>query len=926
VSENELPDFLAQGYLQSSIDTINERLSKLRNDYMIETTMNIANSRKALYLEQEIRETEAEIANLQFGQFLVYPPKESKEPVTNDGGQQIDIHIDNGRVKNRSRNPKSKVKRRTMWALPGDTTKLCRLLTMPSPFSGLWQPSEAKKRIAMQYLEAECKTKTKVQKQHRWTVNSAKICDRLLKTFHILIRRTRYNSNKPPEMEAFGAIVHWISTILVVSVCRGPLSAIDCVKELAYDCEKSAVRGLFPVHLSQILRGVNRYLAFNNTIVAIFGTLGRAMPAMQDQKRQRKALARTVIGMTAPSPPLSASVENDLRVHVRKLIKHSNPYDCDLRTNKASLNSCYENSRSKGGAYSYIKQEVRRKSLKNPNEINPFKFDIEAYRAGLKKPTPKHLRVMMKFKNDPKYDQNIYVHPLRQNERYRIKQLPLHDWDRACHTLYREDNENAIPRVRLNIIPETGGRYRVAGAGQAGLVALLHPLSAQVSGMLKNYGPLKAIFRGNPEGVLKRLQNVPNRQNIYSTDMSQATDLINQHASRIVIEELSSKLNWTTIQRQAALDSVGPVALVYEGEELCSTTSGTQLGLPLSFCILCILNAFALKGLSKRNRQTSSLFGDDSIITAPPNEWSNYVSRLESLGMRINLRKTHTSRVGAIFCGTIYRRIGTKFQILTKTKLSNLFPAGNKTWIERLDAGIEAVKGFLPARPTKKSSQEAKKAQAYILTSMKETLSPFQGKIYPNLPREYYGLGFPLLPGKIPRRYRKMLAVMFASNDRTHIMRTMNRATCVWTTVGVHPEIKAKLEEVNALADAELISGPGSYDYKSVISKAIPVAIGDATLRLDVDKVNKRFRKSPGQVAKVLTRRVRATTELWSAGKPMGLHKIKMIMSQPMTVTDNSALSFAKHYAERHETVNGIMVRNILSDLFRRSPETYALQ
>jgi hypothetical protein len=952
---------------------------------------------------------------------------------------------------------KSKVTQHIKWAIPGDTTRLCRLLAGDRDPIGHFQLSEAKKRIAKLFLVAENNELTKVQKKQlmQRKKSTVKIIDTVLKVLRLMIRRTRYDSDKPAQAQAFGSIVHWLSHLLVTSVCRGPMDAIDSVKRLSYDCERSAVTGLAPIHLEKIFSGVNRYLTRDLKIVAIFGTLGRAMPAMQDVKRQRNALTRTVIGMTSHCPPLAEAVETELRTHVRKLVKHTNKHNTALKTGMGSLNACYENSKAHGGQYAFIKEEVRtgepswvstqpkystevldKSSWLRSNSVLPSsRMEV----SGIESPTfqerflPSQLRQGKQYSGkssgafapatqtplqqqaaavsdprlrprpagpgiipikelnanttgrwvDNKYiqDENIpgiphkpirkinyglednYVEfvrvaaPSQEEVQQNTVREPIDRWDDACKRLYFKSNANAIPKVNLSVIPETGARFRVAGAGQAGLVALLKPLANQVSAMLKSYGPLKAIFRGDSAKVIKRLNKAPFRQDIISTDMSQATDLINQRASTIVIEELSSKLNWTDLQTQIALESVGPVALDYKGETLGISRRGTQLGFPLSFCILCILNAFALKGLSKKNRQSSSLFGDDSIITAPDNEWCNYVGRLESLGMKVNLNKTHKSKIGAIFCGTIYRRFGKVFNILTTVKLSNMFPNGHKTWNEKLDAGIKTVEGFMPKvlkkridfevnddydipreirnhilqedvdpirkrkrdqgkRSLKDRCTEAIKARSMILDALAKPLQPFKGKIYENLPKEYYGLGFPLLPGdKIPKKYRKLGTVIFASGDSAHQMSSMSHATCVWSTSSPQLRVREALQEVSAMAEAELKFGAGKYEFRTVVSKAIPIAIGDMLLSTDCDKNPLAWRLKPWNVAKTLSRRVKATTELWSAGKIMSQRKFKLYASRRLTVTDNSVVQFSGHYTERLETVKGFEVRKIFADL-----------
>jgi hypothetical protein len=110
---------------------------------------------------------------------------------------------------------------------------------------------------------------------------------------------------------------------------------------------------------------------------------------------------------------------------------------------------------------------------------------------------------------------------------------------------------------------------------------------------------------------------------------------------------------------------------------------GTQMGLRLSFPILCLLHQFAT-----RNHPNAVIFGDDLLGRMSENQICDYLGRMDELGFVMNESKTFRSRRIGCFCGTFFDMAKRKHIIFPDIKMI-LSPK-----IEKDDRDIDPILTF----------------------------------------------------------------------------------------------------------------------------------------------------------------------------------------------------------------------------------------
>jgi hypothetical protein len=735
-----------------------------------------------------------------------------------------------------------------------------------------------------------------------------------------------------------------MSTLLNLIQTRGPTSAIILAKEIASAAESSAIQGNIP--RSSILRkfwkGSSSCCLQDRRKLAVLSTFSRAMPSFKDQVSESKAIAKLVKGMSSKAPDVSKVELRKLGKFIKSITKGTfDVPDLELLTRFQSTASCVENSRSKGGFYKYIQERV--KWCEDNNAFSDLVFYI-----------PKE-EIRDKIKDEISDEDNenfIYpdkdpgsVGPSIEDIEFKdfalnavafergatMEELPGYmkvtvpgnrgltaqeKWSHVCEKEYIETvTHSRNPRLNVNVIPEKGGKYRVATTGQAGLVSVLSPISTQLTGLLRQHPALNPIFSGSRGSVIERANKIllsESEYKIYSTDMSQATDLISHDVTKLVVNKLAKYLYWTPLQKEAALRSVGPVDLFFNNKKLCTTARGTQLGLPLSFCILCILHIYALSNIkSKEHRKSCCVFGDDGVMFCTDNEFDEYKATLNELGMVINETKTHVSVDAFILCGIIYRMRGDRFEALYTGKLSHFVntSATDKPWEQRLDKAIQSIASG--------EHWQQLRARSIFMDSERNIVNTFKSKgVHPYAPRELYGLGLPMLKSRLPKSYRKAAAVNFTLEGRDRI-KAIHDALGPWVFSVPSILLRIRMQEMGHEALHVLEPDEnGLFTYGEVVQRLMPFYLNDLPLRSDFEKETFSVRKSPGRVATLLSRRLKVCANKWSSGNPMSMSKIKFTLaSKYFQVQDQSARILCDSYAVTRLTREGWVQRVALKEL-----------
>jgi hypothetical protein len=231
-------------------------------------------------------------------------------------------------------------------------------------------------------------------------------------------------------------------------------------------------------------------------------------------------------------------------------------------------------------------------------------------------------------------------------------------------------NKDVPWKAKIAVVGEKGVKDRIVTKNEAELLFLLNPLAQQCTRILKRIPGLKEQFSQSPEEVAKRLPVYFDSDQIISLDKSAATDNIKHEYAVIVIEALGRALEWDETTVRIAKSSVEDIEL-YDGESVYKVTRGTQMGLPLSFVILSLLNLFGCWRASQeiekvsrgRNGEKVSLFrvrkryavhGDDTILVGDKHLKDLVTGIHAEFGFISNDTKSHVSKHGGTFAGSYY--------------------------------------------------------------------------------------------------------------------------------------------------------------------------------------------------------------------------------------------------------------------------------
>jgi IS1 family transposase len=673
---------------------------------------------------------------------------------------------------------------------------------------------------------------------------------RLLNSFKIAIRKLKFiylfknfksksllqfkkNRNIPP---ALLGLLSFITTIFKRISTRGIIDGINHISEFTFECERQAIGASSDGKLlRKYFVGELQRMRTNSKALSLLATLRRAMPAINLKECANRALKRTVSGMCGPVQETSEENLESLREHVRKFCSVTKPHDLNLESGFTSLGSCFENPRSKGGSYAYIHQ--------CQEQINKPKNTVES------KQSSEQRVANMVFSALATTEGHKLLSEWKESPTILLPRVEA-SWDQTIKKMYMF-NKDKPNRAKISVIAQSGCRFRTATVHEAALSALIAPACKQVTEMLKIYGPCRGQFKADSEEIFKRSQKA--RQfnqsyKIYSTDLSQASDLINKNALYVVVNELAKELKWPYIVKQAVLKSVQPTQLYIYDEQKCeykfenTTTRGTLLGSPLSFCLMTIIHAWCLKAVNKILRKACMLFGDDAVIFGTDDDWNNYLRRLEAVGFMINRKKTHISTKGFAFCGYLY---STSRGRLTPCKLSRLVSLKD-TWVDNLDLFNEAAVGLLDWQQ-KRAVNRFKRDHAKVLKQFVDY------GISIHAPRELGGVG--LLSNKLFRLNhddRLIGTILLTKNKKMDEIEIIRSLTKSWVRAYLPENCRALVETIHNMTRQVNFDPDGVATYREVLQ----TLIGHTLYRhfissyQDVRTISKRI--SPRQVAEDL--------------------------------------------------------------------------
>jgi hypothetical protein len=229
------------------------------------------------------------------------------------------------------------------------------------------------------------------------------------------------------------------------------------------------------------------------------------------------------------------------------------------------------------------------------------------------------------------------------------------------YNLQLEDGAS-YPAIETTILPELGGKVRVASCHPADEVHVSRGLTQRWLKRLRRQPQMSDVLRGQRIKLTRRQPNDPdapisgdavglNLEDwadaliLESADLSAATDYIGHEVAQRVWLALNRAAGEDqSVLCEAGLRILGPKTIV-DGE---TTVGGIHMGLGLSWIILCVVNSWAAEEAGIP-RSAVAICGDDLASLCLPAEAEAYQRNLTSLGMVVNRSKSYRAKAG-VFC------------------------------------------------------------------------------------------------------------------------------------------------------------------------------------------------------------------------------------------------------------------------------------
>jgi hypothetical protein len=234
--------------------------------------------------------------------------------------------------------------------------------------------------------------------------------------------------------------------------------------------------------------------------------------------------------------------------------------------------------------------------------------------------------------------------------------------------------------VNTVAIPERGEKVRVASLHPAYLTHYSRCIAEYTLPFLKWFGASKDILRGKPI-FLKG----PRGAQVYSADLTAASDWIHHRVGRAVLEGLLTGLGMPQLDIDAALRCVEGYKIVGESTILDGQTTvrGCHMGLGSTWTILSILNIWAAV-TAGAPKGSFKVCGDDLVGLWPLEVVQEYERNIQQIGLKLNKSKSYYGPSG-VFCEQIVKSRSvdkgkrTTAQSFYITKIGEAVPKGPLT-------------------------------------------------------------------------------------------------------------------------------------------------------------------------------------------------------------------------------------------------------
>jgi hypothetical protein len=191
---------------------------------------------------------------------------------------------------------------------------------------------------------------------------------------------------------------------------------------------------------------------------------------------------------------------------------------------------------------------------------------------------------------------------------------------------------------KVHICREQGGKYRAVTSSQGDLLWHGHRDRKAAFKLLLKFKPTARPLLGRPLTFQIPMGSEPRR--LYSADLSEATNLLSHEA---IMETCSIlHLNPDVVMSHHCFfeDKEGRIDIY--------PVRGTFMGLPSSWVVLSVAHAAVCLHVGHQN--TFYLKGDDLIAYWTEPQWVLYQTLMQSLGFKINLKKSFIGDFRGVFC------------------------------------------------------------------------------------------------------------------------------------------------------------------------------------------------------------------------------------------------------------------------------------
>jgi hypothetical protein len=409
--------------------------------------------------------------------------------------------------------------------------------------------------------------------------------------------------------------------------------------------------------LTTYLRGSLKSQLNSPKNLLTFASFARGLPAPPPAEAELEYKKHQEVLLTEPEKipdDIINSVRNFCRKSVLRAVDRLEIRDEQLEYKaKLQFSACLEKTRKDGGTYGYFREKILSGSLPT-GEIQRAAF----------KTAGDHSPGRMKTHGlSPEYTSALVIQQA---------------WNEFFGPTFKNQG-------KASSVLEAGWKTRIVTISPAAMIVLGNPINDQLLKVLSALGPTQDALRSNtPARLVKRFAkaNYSRDMELYSADLSRATDYIPHQAAEAAWLGIADALKLSEKEVQLGKTILGPVELTYPDGTIITTKRGILMGRPIVWPILSLLNMWAAEHRTNiRTRGTYSVCGDDLLGLWSDHQIQRYQRNLEILNLKRNPSKELRNPNLGVFCE----------QHFTMSKVTKPIPGTRGTEKYQLPTGLSIV-------------------------------------------------------------------------------------------------------------------------------------------------------------------------------------------------------------------------------------------